>query len=69
MVPMDLPSTRTLTFLFTDLEGSTRLWERFPETMTGALSRHDAILRGAIEASAGQVVKTTGDGMTWTRTR
>ena len=63
MVGVDLPSTRTLTFLFTDLEHSTQLWERFPDAMKGALTRHDAILRAAIEASAGQVVKTTGDGM------
>ena len=63
MVLVDLPSTPTLTFLFTDLEGSTQLWERFPEAMKDALSRHDAILRAAIEASAGTVVKTTGDGM------
>lgn len=60
---MDLPSTRTLAFLFTDVEGSTQLWERFPYAMKGALGRHDAILRRAIEASGGQVVKTTGDGM------
>ena len=52
-----------LAFLFTDIEGSTRLWERLPEAMTVALARHDAILRTAIEASAGRVVKTTGDGM------
>ncbi len=63
MVPVDLPSTRTLTFLFTDLEDSTRLWERFPEAMKDALYRHDAILRTAIESSTGRVVKTTGDGM------
>ncbi len=60
---VDLPSTGTLTFLFTDLEDSTRLWERFPEAMKVALGRHDAILRAAIESSGGQVVKTTGDGM------
>lgn len=60
---MDPRSAGAITFLFTDLEGSTRLWERFPDAMKAALSRHDAILRGAIEASAGQVVKTTGDGM------
>lgn len=60
---MDVPSARTITFLFTDLEGSTRLWEQFPDAMKGALGRHDAILRAAIEASHGQVVKTTGDGM------
>ncbi len=53
----------TITFLFTDLEGSTRLWEQFPEAMKGALGRHDAILREAIETAGGSVVKTTGDGM------
>jgi predicted ATPase/class 3 adenylate cyclase len=52
----------TLTFLFTDLEGSTRLWEQHPEAMKAALQRHDAILRQAIEGHDGMVVKTTGDG-------
>ena len=56
-------ATGTLTFLFTDLAGSTRLWEQAPHAMQGALARHDEILRDAIEASAGHVVKTTGDGM------
>jgi len=55
--------TGTHAFLFTDIAGSTRLWERLPEPMTLALARHDAILREAIQAAAGQVVKTTGDGM------
>jgi predicted ATPase/class 3 adenylate cyclase len=53
----------TLTFLFTDLEGSTRLWERFPQAMKRALERHDSILRAAVMAAGGQVVKTTGDGL------
>ena len=57
------PAPRTLTFLFTDLEGSTQLWERFPEAMRPALARHDAILRAAVEGCDGQVVKTTGDGL------
>ena len=52
----------TVTFLFTDLEGSTRLWEEHPDAMHGALARHDEILRGAIAAHDGHVVKTTGDG-------
>ncbi|HEY6057588.1 MAG TPA: adenylate/guanylate cyclase domain-containing protein, partial [Candidatus Limnocylindrales bacterium] len=60
---MDVPPSGTITFLFTDIEGSTRLWEQFPDHMKGALERHDAILRGAIEAAGGDVVKTTGDGM------
>ncbi len=58
---MELPSG-TVTFLFTDLEGSTRLWEEHPEAMKAALARHDAILRDAIERHGGTVVKTTGDG-------
>jgi len=56
----DLPSG-TITFLFTDIEGSTRLWEEHPELMRGALARHDALLRAAIESHAGHVFKTMGD--------
>ena len=56
-----LPSG-TVTFLFTDLEGSTQLWERHPAAMRAALARHDARLRQAIEVAGGHVVKTTGDG-------
>jgi predicted ATPase/class 3 adenylate cyclase len=55
--------TRTLAFLFTDIEGSTGLWERFPEAMGSSLERHDEILRHAIEEAAGEVVKTMGDGL------
>ena len=58
----DLP-TGTVTFLFTDLEGSTRLWEEHPESMNAALARHDQILRAAITAHDGIVVKSTGDGV------
>ena len=52
----------TVTFLFTDIEGSTRLWETQHAAMQRALARHDAILRDAIEANDGYLVKTTGDG-------
>jgi predicted ATPase/class 3 adenylate cyclase len=55
--------TGTVTFLFTDLEGSTRLWEEHPDEMRAALARHDELLRAAIEAHDGYVVKTTGDGI------
>jgi predicted ATPase/class 3 adenylate cyclase len=54
--------SQTLTFLFTDVEGSTRLWEEHRQSMKGALERHDAILHDAVESSNGQVVKTMGDG-------
>jgi class 3 adenylate cyclase len=57
------PSLETLTFVFTDLESSTRLWERFPDAMTPAVERHDAILRDAVEGSGGRVVKIMGDGL------
>jgi predicted ATPase/class 3 adenylate cyclase len=56
------PETTTLTFLFTDLEGSTRLWQQHPEAMQTALARHDNLVRAAIEGCHGQVIKTTGDG-------
>jgi predicted ATPase/class 3 adenylate cyclase len=52
----------TVTFLFTDLEGSTRLWEAHPEAMQVALARHDALLRESVERNGGHVVKTMGDG-------
>ena len=52
----------TVTFLFTDIEGSTRLWLDDPEAMAAALVRHDAIVRGSIESHRGVVFSTTGDG-------
>ena len=59
---MDLPRG-TLTLLFTDIEGSTRLWEREPEAMQAAVARHDELLAEIVGQYAGNVVKTTGDGM------
>ena len=60
---MDLP-TGTVTFLLTDLETSTRLWEEQPEdAMRDALARHDAILRDAVDRHNGIVVSTMGDGV------
>src|ERR1700694_4669207 len=53
--------TGTVTFLFTDIEGSTRLWETQPKAMHAALARHDEILRSAIEGHGGVVFKTVGD--------
>ena len=54
--------TGTVTFLFTDLERSTALWEQQTGSMHGALARHDELLAGAIEANGGHVIKRTGDG-------
>ena len=53
----------TVTFVFTDLEGSTRRWEADRSAMAGALARHDAIVRGAVGAHGGTVFSTMGDGM------
>src|SRR6266508_3446983 len=58
----NLPSG-TVTFLFTDIEGSTQLWEKYPEAMNSALAQHDLILRAAIESNHGYAIKTTGDGI------
>src|SRR4051812_18101142 len=56
----ELPSG-TVTFLFTDIEGSTTRWEHQPEAMQRALARHDALVRAAIRDQGGHVVKTMGD--------
>jgi class 3 adenylate cyclase len=55
------PPTGTLTFLFTDIEGSTKLWESNPQAMQTALARHDELLRLAIEERGGYIFKTVGD--------
>jgi class 3 adenylate cyclase len=57
------PPTGTITFLFTDIEGSTRLWEQHPEGMREALAGHDALLHQAIEQRRGHVFKTMGDAI------
>lgn len=53
--------TEGLTFLFTDIEGSTSLWETYPEAMRSALATHDALMRRSIEAQRGRIFKTVGD--------
>src|SRR6185503_10423275 len=57
----ELPSG-TVTFLFTDIEGSTQLWEKYPDAMQASLASHDSILKEAIESNYGHIIKTTGDG-------
>src|SRR4051812_3149593 len=63
MTSAALPPSGTVTFLFTDLESSTRLWQDHPDAMKQALARHDEIFRHAITSHHGYVVKTTGDGV------
>lgn len=58
----DLPAG-TFTFLYTDIEGSTRLWEQRREAMKGAISLHDRILQGAVEKNGGRIFRNTGDGV------
>lgn len=53
--------TGTVTFLFTDIEGSTRLWQETPEAMSVAHARHDTILREAIESNHGYIFQIVGD--------
>ncbi|MCW5935765.1 MAG: tetratricopeptide repeat protein [Fimbriimonadaceae bacterium] len=53
--------SNTYSFLFTDIEGSTRLWQERPDAMRVALARHDALLRACIEGHGGAVFKTVGD--------
>ena len=52
-----------VTFLFTDVEGSTRRWEADADGMRAALAAHDDVLRGAVEAHGGWLFKQTGDGV------
>ena len=51
------------TFLFTDIEGSTSMWEAQPEQMAQAIAHHDALLAEAVQSHRGRVIKTTGDGI------
>ncbi|HLZ32106.1 MAG TPA: SIR2 family protein [Chloroflexota bacterium] len=54
--------TGTVTFLFTDVEGSTRLWEQFPEQMRQALVRHDALIEQCVGRHSGVLVRPRGEG-------
>src|SRR5262245_34301056 len=62
LVAPGLPSA-TLTFLFSDIEGSTPLWEQHPQAMPTALARQEALLRQAIACQHGTVFKTVGDSL------
>src|ERR1700752_3575418 len=57
------PPSGVVTFLFTDIEGSTRRWEADADAMRVALAAHDEVLRAAIEAHGGFLFSHTGDGV------
>jgi class 3 adenylate cyclase len=57
----DLP-TGTVTFLFTDIEGSTHLWEQHPAAMRAAAVRHDAVVEGVVAGHGGVLVRPRGEG-------
>ena len=52
-----------VTFLFTDIEGSTRRWEVDADGMRAALAAHDELMRETVEAHKGWLFKHTGDGV------
>ena len=52
----------TFTFLFSDIEGSTRRWQADRDAMAVALAEHDQVVRDIVEAHGGTVFKNTGDG-------
>src|SRR5437868_13444173 len=54
-------SPQTLTFLFTDIEGSTPLWDRNADAMRSATARHNALLRESISAHGGDTFRVVGD--------
>jgi predicted ATPase/class 3 adenylate cyclase len=60
LTPTVLPSG-TITFLFTDIEGSSERWESHPAAMRVAVSRHEAMMRAAIARHSGYIFKTVGD--------
>lgn len=57
----DLPGG-TITFLLTDIEDSTRLWDEHPEAMRGAMARHDEIIEAHVAANHGHIVRPRGEG-------
>ncbi|HEX9371203.1 MAG TPA: helix-turn-helix domain-containing protein, partial [Roseiflexaceae bacterium] len=65
--PLPQPATALpagiVTFLFTDIAGSTQLWERYPQAMPAILARHDALLSDTVTLHGGTVFKTVGDAV------
>ncbi|MFL5731783.1 MAG: hypothetical protein ACJ78Q_01170 [Chloroflexia bacterium] len=59
---MSSSPTGTVTFLFTDIEGSTGLWEQFPEQARTAMSRHDEIIEDVVDPRDDALVRSRGEG-------
>ena len=57
----DLPSG-TITYLFTDVQGSTPLWQQHPDEMRSVMARHDSLIMSTVEANGGTVVRPRGEG-------
>jgi class 3 adenylate cyclase len=63
---VELP-TGTITFLFSDVDGSVRLWERAPDAMQLASVRHDALIEASVAKYGGDMVRPRGEGDAWPR--
>lgn len=61
--PSSVSDPSAVTFLFTDIEGSTRLWEQEPERMLPSVAQHDAVSKAIVERHRGTIVKMRGDGI------
>jgi DNA-binding SARP family transcriptional activator len=62
-VAQHLPAvTRAVTFLLTDIEGSTAAWEAEADAMAGALARHDELVEQVVTSRGGRLIKTRGEG-------
>lgn len=60
--PLSYLPTGVITYLFTDLEGSTQLWQQYPDQMSGVLTRHDSLITSVVEEHGGMVVRSRGEG-------
>ena len=62
MVSTETALSGTITFLFTDIQGSTRLWEQWPEAMADAHGRHQRLIQAAVAGNGGTLVRERGEG-------
>ena len=60
--PLSYLPTGVITYLFTDVEGSTQLWQQYSDRMSEVLTRHDALITAVVEDHGGMVVRSRGEG-------